>query len=331
MMASLPLNIIEQQAVNRRNTIDVMVMFTMFVGFLGCGLDLFIFGFHTGEEGGTAFPLPIATVCAIAFGGVSAWWGLQAGAAAVLGSCDAEPLTPGDPSYRPLENIVEEMSIASGLPKPKIYIIPDPDPNAFATGKDPEHASIAVTQGLLDTLSREELQGVIAHEMSHIRNYDTRMMTVVAALIGAVMLIADVGLRSSRFTAGRGSSSGRRGGGGGGVVLFVLWLVALILAPLLSRILAMAVSRQREFLADASGAELTRNPSALATALRKISDADAPTRSIKKGTAHLCIEDPLGREVNNREGFFANLLATHPPIEQRIAILRGMAYQHPAG
>jgi heat shock protein HtpX len=220
------------------------------------------------------------------------------------------------------------MAIAAGLPRPALYVIPDPDPNAFATGRDPQHASIAVTLGLLDQLSRDELQGVIAHEMGHIRNLDIRLMTVVAALIGTVMLISEYGLRLMRFGVGGKSrkSSSDKGGGGLGAMMFVLWLIALILAPFLSRILAMAVSREREYLADASGAQLTRNPAALASALEKIDAAEDPTRAIKKGSAHLCIADPLGRNVNEKEGTFADLFATHPPIRKRITYLRAMAY-----
>jgi heat shock protein HtpX len=244
----------------------------------------------------------------------------------VLRSSAAEPIDPADPRYRQLSNVVDEMTIASGLPRPALYIIPDPDPNAFATGKDPQHASLAVTQGLVDRLSREELQAVVAHEMSHVRNYDIRMMTVVAALIGAVMLLSEYGLRGLWFGGGRKRSSSERSGGGG--ILFVFWLIAMILAPIIARVLAMAVSRQREYLADASGAELTRNPGALASALQKIDDAVEPTRSIKKGTAHLCIADPLGAAANDREGWMADLFATHPPISRRIVLLKSMAYQH---
>jgi heat shock protein HtpX len=163
--------------------------------------------------------------------------------------------------------------------------------------------------------------------MSHIRNLDTRLMTVVAALIGAVTLLTEFGLRAMRMGGMRRRSSSGRGGGAGGAVLFLVWIVAALLAPVISRILAMAVSRQREYLADASAAELTRNPAALAAALRKIDDADEPTRAIKKGTGHLCIADPLGRSANEHEGMFADLFATHPPIEKRITLLNAMAYR----
>jgi heat shock protein HtpX len=262
-------------------------------------------------------------------GAIGAWsadWSLQSGASTVLSSSGAIPVPDNDPKYQVLRNVVEEMSIASGSPKPSLYVIPDPDPNAFATGKDPDHACIAVTEGLLEKLDREELQGVIAHEMSHVRNYDIRMMTVVAALVGSVMLLSEFGLRSGRLGIGRRRGSSNRGGGG--AIVFILWIIALILAPLISQILAMAVSRQREYLADASGAELTRNPRALASALQKIDSAVEPTRSIKKGTAHLCIADPLGRNINGKEGFFAEIFGTHPPIAKRIMLLHAMAYQH---
>ncbi len=321
-MADLPRNIYEQQEANRRNTVVVMLLFVLFVGLLGLGFDYFILGVGSGPH---SLPIPFVTIGAIVFGTFSALWSLESGSTTVLASSGALAIPPGDPRYQQLSNVVDEMTIASGLPRPQLYVIPDPDPNAFATGKDPAHASIAVTQGLLDNLNRDELQGVIAHEMSHVRNFDIRTMTVVAALIGAVMLLSEAGLRTMRFGGSRRNSSSDRGAGG--IIFFLLWIVAMILAPILARILAMAVSRQREYLADASGAELTRNPAALASALEKIDRAVEPTRSVKKGTAHLCIADPLGSERNEREGFVADLFATHPPIAKRIALLKAMAYQ----
>jgi heat shock protein HtpX len=305
-------NIYEQQSSNRRFTVLVMILFTLLVAVLGFGFDYLLLDAS----------LPIATCLGLAAGTASSFWSLSSGASAVLRSSGAIPVNHGDAEYQQLRNVTEEMSIAAGLPVPGLHVIPDPDPNAFATGKDPLHSHIAVTEGLLKTLNRDELQGVVAHEMSHIRNYDIRLMTVVAALIGAVMLISEMGLRTMRYGGGRRKSSK----GGGGAILLVIWLVGLILAPLVSRILAMAVSRQREYLADASAAELTRNPAALASALQKIDSASEPTRRIKKGTAHLCIADPLGRSVNSREGLVADIFATHPPIQKRIAILRGMAF-----
>jgi heat shock protein HtpX len=318
-------NIYEQQQRNRAMTVVVLSVFVLFVGFLGFGFDLFVLGFRVGARGG--FPFPLATVVALAIGAATAARSSLHGDVAVLASATASPVPENDPKYHQLLNVVEEMSIAAGLPRPRVFLVPDPDPNAFATGRDPAHASLAVTEGLVEQLNREELQAVVAHEMGHIQNYDIRLMTVVASLIGAVMLLAEFGTRVMRFGGGRGSRRSSRGGGGGSAILFILWIVALLLAPLISQLLAMAVSRQREYLADASGAELTRNPLALASALRKITDADEPTRSIKKGTGHLCIADPLGREANEREGALANLFATHPPVERRIMLLKSMAYQ----
>jgi heat shock protein HtpX len=318
-MPSLPPNIYEQQRINRRNTIVVMAAFTLFLGFLGLGFDMFILGFNV-----NGLTIPFATLITLAIGGAISWRGLEQGADSILASSTARQIDPGDQRYQQLRNVVEEMSIASGLPVPKVFVIPDEDPNAFAAGKDPEHACVAVTDGLLTHLNREELQAVVAHEMSHVRNYDTRLMTVIAALIGATMLLTEFGLRTMRYGGGRRDSDNKKNTN---PILFVLWVVAMMLAPFIAQLLGMAISREREFLADASGAELTRNPLALASALEKIDGAVEPTRAIKKGTAHLCIADPLGRAVNSQEGAFANLMATHPPIEKRISLLKSMAYQ----
>jgi heat shock protein HtpX len=187
-----------------------------------------------------------------------------------------------------------------------------------------------VTRGLLDTLDREELQGVVAHELSHVRNLDIRVMTVVAALAGAIALLSDWARRGMMWGGGsRRRDGGREGGGSGvlGIVFFVIWLVAIALAPFVAQMLAMMVSRRREFLADASGAELTRNPIGLAHALEKIESAAAPTTAIKRGSAHLCIADPLGRRMNIKEGFWSDLFASHPPMAARIAALKAMAFE----
>lgn len=324
------MNIYEQQAANRRRTWLVMAGFIAFLAVLGAGFDLFILG--QGE-----FYVPVATTLAVAIGAGQSWWSLRNGDKAVLRSSSAIPLeerlaaaaTDDDRlRYRQFENIVEEMAIAAGLPKPAAYVIADDDPNAFATGRDPAHASIAVTEGLLRSLNREEIQGVVAHEMGHVRNLDIRLMTVVAALMGAILLLADWSGRTMRFGGGSSRSSRKdKDGGGLGVIFLVIWILAIILAPFLGRLLATAVSRRREYLADATGAELTRHPLALASALEKIESATGPTPSVKRGTAHMCIADPLGLKIDNREGGWANLWATHPPMAKRIAALKGMAYQ----
>jgi heat shock protein HtpX len=312
-------SLFEQQKKNLRRTTAILAGFVAFLVFLGAGADLFLYG----SGAGPAFP--VATIGALLFGAGSSLWALKAGDRAVLESANAVPVDPRDPRQRVLDNVVEEMAIAGGLPKPAVYVIPDGDPNAFATGSGPEKSSVAVTAGLLDALNREELQGVVSHEMAHVKNYDIRLMTVVAALVGSVLLISDWGRRGIGWGGGR--RRGSRGGGIFALVFFVLWIVSLLLAPLIARLVAMAVSREREYLADASGSELTRNPLALASALEKIDAAVAPTPSIKQGVAHLCIADPRGREINEREGGLAELFATHPPIAKRIALLREMSYQ----
>jgi heat shock protein HtpX len=315
------LNLYDQQRRNLRRTTGILAGFIAFLTVLGIGADVFLYG------AGASPGVPVATLGALALGAGSAWWSLKGGDKAVLESAHAVPIDPRDPRHRLLDNVVEEMAIAAGLPKPAVYVIPDSDPNAFATGTGPERSSVAVTQGLLDALNREELQGVVSHEMSHVKNYDIRVMTVVAALVGSVLLLSDWGRRGLAWGGVRRRDDDREGGGGLGLIFFVVWVVALIIAPIASQLVAMAVSRQREYLADASGAELTRNPLALASALQKIDAAAAPTESIKQGIAHLCIEDPRGRSVNQSEGAWANLFATHPPIAKRIELLRQMAYQ----
>ena len=307
-----------------------MIAFVAFLMFLGYGVDRFYLG-------GGEFVFPLGTLTALGVGGVSALSSYYSGDRAVLLSTGAISLgralldADADRAFKiqQLDNVVEEMSLAAGLPKPKVFVVPDDDPNAFATGRDPEHASIAVTQGLLDAVNRDELQAVVAHELSHVRNLDIRLMTVIAAMVGAIALLSDWtgrGLRSAP-----GSNSRRQGrdrdGKGGGVLLLALWIIAMVLAPLIGQTLAMMVSRRREFLADASGAELTRNPIALASALEKIDQAHGPTASVKRGTAHLCIADPLGRAIGVREGWLADLFASHPPMASRIVALREMAYQ----
>ncbi|MGH9367543.1 MAG: M48 family metallopeptidase [Thermoanaerobaculia bacterium] len=322
----IPVNLYDQQKRNLRRTRIFLAGSILFLAFLGLGADAFLYG-AGGSPG-----WPLFTLGALAFGGLAAWWSLHEGDRAVLASATARPLDTSDPRERSLDNIVEEMAIAGGLPKPRIWVIPDADPNAFATGPGPERASIAVTRGILEKLNREELQGVVAHEMAHVRNYDIRLMTVVAALAGAILLVSDFARRGLRWGGGRRSSRDRGGAGGGllGILLLALWLLSILLAPIIARLVAMAVSREREYLADASGSEMTRNPLALASALEKIAAAVEPTPSIKQGVAHLCIEDPRGRAVNEREGAWASLFATHPPIARRIALLQEMGYRQPA-
>ncbi len=299
-----------------------MAGFVFFVSWLGFGADIYLGTLQQGT--------PLATIVVLVIAVLVTWRAWAKGPQRILWSTGAKELTdPRTHEERQIVNVVEEMAIAAGLPRPKVYLVEDPDPNAFATGHGPQDAAVAVTRGLIERLNREELQAVVAHEMGHVRNLDVRLMTTIAALVGLVVILSEVMGRMMRF-GGRGSSRSRGKGGAGGpllLILLVLWIVTLILTPIIMRIMAMGVSRNREYLADATAAQLTRNPGALAAALEKIDGAVEPTRAIAKSAAHLCIADPLGRKVNEKEGAFANLLGTHPPIRMRIARLRGMAFQ----
>ena len=222
-------------------------------------------------------------------------------------------------SHPQLFNVVEEMKIAAGLTRmPRIYVIDDTAPNAFATGKDPDHASVAVTRGLLEKLNREELQGVIGHEMSHVKNYDIRFAMIAGILLGVVVLISDYFVRSMFYTGGRRRSSRQKGGGGG--LLVLLALVFAIVAPIFAKLLQMAISRKREFLADASSVELTRNPHGLANALRKIASDREPLEVANRATQHLYIINPVKSFGMKSRSLFS----THPPTEARIRILESM-------
>jgi len=270
--------------------------------------------------------LPVGTTLAVIIGIVSILTSLSWGKNSILWSVHAEEPDETVADLPELLNVVKEISLAAGIPSPKVYIVKDSDPNAFTIGTIPTDSSIVVTTGLLKMLNREELQGVIAHEMSHIRNSDTRLMTIITVLFGAVLLLSEWMKKSALL----GGFVGSRAPGAGWMlrgVLFIGWLLTLLLAPLIARIVAMAVSRQREYLADAGGAELTRNPKALANALMKIENAAEPTTSFQKGIAHLCVVDPLGRKINSKEGWWADLFATHPPIKNRIMLLNAMAYE----
>ena len=312
-----------------------MIGFVLFFAWLGFGGDLIIY-LNTADAAPEAyhhvFPWLGLIVTALAIGLAS--YAYKTGPQKVLWATGAREVTvPQNDGERQLVNVVEEMAIASGLPKPRVWVVPDDDPNAFATGHEPKDSHVAVTQGLLALCNRDELQAVVGHEMGHVKNLDVRLMTTIAALVGAILLIRDGVGRSmrhgSRSSWSSGGSSGRRGGKGGNplvIILLVIWILSWVAAPFITQLLALAVSRRREFLADAMSAQFTRNPLALASALEKIEHAAAPTTAIKRGAAHLCIVDPLGRRLTQRVGWLADRLATHPPMAMRIAQLKGMGY-----
>jgi len=249
--------------------------------------------------------------------------GYYAGDSIVLATSGAQQIQKKDQPE--LWRIVENLAITSGLPMPKVFIINDPAPNAFATGRDPKHASIAVTTGLLSILEKRELEGVIAHEMSHVGNYDIRLMTIVAILVGVVAIISDLFLRARFFGVGRRDE--RESGGQIQLILLIVSIAAAILAPLIATIVQLAISRKREFLADADGALLTRFPDGLASALEKISKFHRPLEHASSATAHLYIDNPLeekeGDKGEEEPGLLSKIFATHPPIKERIKILRG--------
>jgi heat shock protein HtpX len=330
-------NLFAQQEANRRRSTWLIIGFILFFAWVGFGGDLaFALLTENGSPGSYHHVVPFIGIFTTLVAAGICWYSWRFGPEKILWATGAwEIIEPATPEQKQLVNVVEEMAIASGQPKPRIWVVPDDDPNAFATGRDAQTASIAVTEGLLRTLSRDELQGVIAHEMAHVRNLDVRLMTLLAGIVGAIALMSDGMGRMFRGGGGRGMSlsggSGRRSGGKGGnplgLIILVLWVLTLIVAPIVSRLLAMAVSRKREYLADATGAQFTRNPMALASALEKLEAASAPTRTITRGAAHLCIVDPAPGMLSSREGKFADFFASHPPIRQRIIRLEGMGYQ----
>lgn len=322
-------NLFQQQDANRRRTTLLVVCFVLFFAWLGFGGD-YIYYLATLHnlpyEPHHTFPWFGIVLTFV--GAWIAWYGYTTGPEKVLWSTGAhEIIVPTTDQEKQLVDVVEEMAIAAGIPRPRIWIVDDPAANAFATGTDPQHAHIAVTQGLLNLMSRDELQGVVAHELGHIKNFDVRLMTTLAALVGVVLLIRDGTGRF--FWGGRGGGRSRERGGNLGalvVVLLVIWILSWILAPIITQMLAMAVSRKREYLADAMSAQFTRNPTALADALTKIENSDAPATHLKAGAAHLCICDPLDRKLNDHPGTLGDVMASHPPIEMRIIRLKGMGY-----
>jgi heat shock protein HtpX len=228
-----------------------------------------------------------------------------------LRSARAQPADPHE--YADLHSIVEKLAIDIKIPKPAVYIIHDPAPNAFATGRDPKHASVAATTGLLQRLTKDELTGVFAHELSHVNNRDILVMTVAVVLTSFVSILANMFIHTSMMRSNNKENSG-------GAVVAIATVLALIVAPIAAQLLQLAVSRKREFLADASGALVTNHPEHLASALEKIADFKAPMQSASYTTAHLFISNPFGAHVAGK--FLARLFATHPPIEERISILR---------
>lgn len=284
-------------AKNKRKTVLLMALSVLLLLVFG-----YAFGMYTGDYIGG---LTIAAMLSIGLNVVSYF----ASDKVALFTSGAHVIEKQDNPE--LYRVVENLAITAGVPTPRVAIINDPSPNAFATGRNPEHAVLAVTTGLLERLNRAELEGVISHELSHVKNYDMLVMTIVVVLVGTIALLADV-LRWSSFHNGD-----RRGGGSG--IGFIIALVLLILSPLIGELIKLAISRKREFLADASGALLTRYPEGLATALEKIAHDPRPLRRATHATAHLFISNPF-----KDKGALTRLFSTHPPMEERVTRLRSM-------
>jgi heat shock protein HtpX len=306
-----------QISANRRNSFLMAAFVVVLLALLGAAIGYAVTGSTTGAIGVTG----IAMLLGAGSGALTYF----AGDALVLAVSQAREV---DESQAPkLMNVVRELSIAANIPMPKVYVIDDTAPNAFATGRDPKHASVAITTGLLEKLDREELQGVIGHELSHVRNFDIRFSLVVAVMVGVIAILADFFLRFT-FWGGGGRSRDRDGGGGGAqAIIFIVAIVLAILAPLISRFIQLAVSRQREYLADASAVELTRNPYGLERALAKISADKEVLEVANRGTQHLYFTNPI-KKFEERS---SNLMSTHPAIIDRINRLRQLTGEAPLG
>jgi len=297
----------DQIAANKRRTVVLIASFVFVVVATGVAVSLLL-------GGG-----PIGILLALVVSGALAFTSYWKSDVVTLAVSRARPADPTE--YRRLYNLVEGLCIGSGLPMPKLYVIDDPAPNAFATGRDPKHAAVAVTTGLLTLMNRVELEGVLAHELSHIRNYDILVSTLAVTMVGAVALVSDTVIRLMWWNGGRVSRGDDRDDSGNPLAL--LGFLFLLLAPVLARLMHFAVSRNRETLADVSAVQITRYPPGLISALEKLRADSTVTHSASRATAHLWIEQPLAvRAEQGRLARFNRLFDTHPPLDERIALLR---------
>ena len=307
----------DQIAANRRNSFLMAAFVVVLLALLGATIGYALSGSPQGALGVTAF--------AVLLGLGSGAFTYFSGDALVLAVSQAREV---DEAQAPkLMNVVRELAIAANVPMPKVYVIDDSAPNAFATGRDPAHASLAITTGLLEKLDREELQGVIGHELSHVRNFDIRFSLIVAVMVGVIAVLADFFLRFTFWGGARSRGGDRQGGNAAQAIIFIVAIILAILAPLISRFIQLAVSRQREYLADASSVELTRNPYGLERALAKISGDQEVLEVANRGTQHLYFTNPIKKFEDRSSG----LMSTHPPILDRINRLRQLTGEEPLG
>jgi heat shock protein HtpX len=303
----------------RQNKLRSLLLVLLIVALLGL-LGFFAGFFFTGEPTGALIFVPLSMLLAGVLS-VGAYYG---GDSLVLTASRARPVSEQDAPQ--LINVVREMSLAANVPEPKLYIIDDTAPNAFATGRDPKHASVAVTTGLLQKLDREELQGVIGHEMAHVANYDIRFSLLVGVLVGSIALLSDMMARAAFWgSMGRRRGGSGSGGGGGAALIMVVGIVVAVLAPIFARLVQMAVNRQREYLADATSVEMTRNPYGLERALAKLATDTEPLEVANRATQHLYVVNPVKKLDSSAMGLFS----THPAIVDRINRLRRMTGQPP--
>jgi len=313
--------------INRKGLLKVALVINIFIVFCILYYYDYNYFFINLPAGATFDNFLVGTLTASIVGTLIAITSIFWSKFALLWSLNAADANPSETKDLQLLHVVREMSLAAGIPMPRVCIVQDLDPNAMAVGISPKNSTIVITQGLLNILDREELQDVVAHEISHIKNLDVRLMTLVAALIGSIVLLCDWG--RAGFLLQRPKLIPKMFITRGITRFFSLitWILTLLFAPLIAQLIALGISRNREYLADASGVALTRNPDSLARALQKIENVSGPTETMKRGVAHLCIIDPQGKKVNEKKGFFADLFATHPPIKKRIILLKAMAYQ----
>ena len=314
-------NVFEQVDSNKRKSAVVVAVFAAVVAvsvyFLAMGMAAYAGGSgRIGDIGGIGM-IGVALIIS----GVMSFGGYWFSDRIVLGLSGARPADKKRDFQ--LFTVTENLSMAAGLPMPKLYVIDDSAPNAFATGRDPKHAAICATTGLLAKLDRTELEGVIAHELSHVGNYDTRLLSVVTVLAGVVVLMGDWFLRMSWYGRGGRGDQGDRGDRGMGAIFIAIGLIFAILSPIVAQLIQLAISRKRELLADASGVKLTRQPDGLARALVKISGDREPLEAANKATAHLYIMNPL-KNRHDAIGWFAGMFNTHPPLKERIKQLKEM-------
>lgn len=308
-------NIYEVQSANKIKSGIIVVLFFAFI-FLVSYILTNAFGYYQGyAPGGLAY-----FGMALVISGISSFASYYFSDQIVLGISGARPANTQEDKL--FTQVIENLCIGAGIPKPKLFVIDDVSPNAFATGRDPEHAVICATSGLLSKLNRSEMEGVFGHELTHVKNYDTRLMAVVAVMVGLIALLGDWFMRSMWWGGGRRRDDNE---GNAGTIFIILGIVFAILSPIVGTLIQLAISRRREFMADAGSVQITRQPGNLISALQKIADDPNALRGANKATAHLYIENPFKKKGHGQAGWFSGLFDTHPPIKERIRVLKSMS------